>query len=73
MIYYFYVSTIVNLSEGVQAESQTSPMPSSYSPAGIAVGGGGAGWAVAPPFGSKRRKFGQIVYLFGQLFCLFST
>ena len=28
----------------------------------IAVGGGGA---VAPPFGSKRRKFGQIVSLFG--------
>ena len=31
----------------------------------------GAGGSVAPPFGSKRRKFGQIVYLFGQIFCLF--
>ena len=32
----------------------------------IAVGSGGGGWgAVAPPFGSKRRKFRQIVFLFG--------
>ena len=37
----------------------------------IAVGGGGAGGAVAPPFGSKRRKFGQMVNVFRQIVWIF--